>query len=59
MFFLWQDGEISFLCSMNAIMEHVEKAADIPTEEITVRKKKNNPFFFLSSLLGDFHKYLV
>lgn len=44
---------------MNAIMEHVEKAADIPTEEITVRKKKNNPFFFLSSLLGDFHKYLV
>lgn len=33
------DIEISFLCSINASMEHVEKAADIPTGEITVRKK--------------------
>lgn len=32
---------------MNASMEHVEKAADIPTGEITVRKKKKKPFLIL------------
>lgn len=42
-----KDIEISFLCSMDASMEHVEKAAGIPTGEITVRKKK--PFLILEN----------